>query len=60
VHNTNTHYPEPPTHPLKRPAGIAWLRCVNKLVEGTNLPRVPEDRLEAIIARDALGCLGLR
>ncbi len=35
------------------------LRQVNSVVEGTNLPRVPEDALEDIIQRDALELLGL-
>ena len=35
------------------------LHKVNKIVEGTNLPRVPEDKLEAIIYRDSLALLGL-
>jgi predicted TIM-barrel fold metal-dependent hydrolase len=39
---------------------IAALRGVNEIVEGTKLPRVPEDQIEAIITRDALALLGLR
>ena len=35
------------------------LRKVNEIVEGTNFPRVPEDKLEAIIYRDSLALLGL-
>ena len=35
------------------------LRNVNRIVEGTNLPRVPEDAIEEIIERDALPLLGL-
>lgn len=35
------------------------LRTVNDIVEGTNFPRVPEDKLEAIIYRDSLALLGL-
>ncbi|MDE2776489.1 MAG: amidohydrolase family protein [Chloroflexota bacterium] len=35
------------------------LRAVNEIVEGTNFPRVPEDKLEAIIYRDSLALLGL-
>ena len=38
---------------------IDGLRAVNRLVEGTNLPRVPEEAVEAIIHRDALALLGL-
>ncbi len=34
-------------------------RGVNRIVEGTNLPRIPEDEIEAIINRDALALLGL-
>ena len=35
------------------------LRAVNDIVAGTNFPRVPEDKLEAIIYRDSLALLGL-
>jgi uncharacterized protein len=35
------------------------LRRVNDMVEGTHLPRVPLDRIEALIHRDSLGLLGL-
>jgi len=35
------------------------LRKVNEIVDGTNFPRVPEDKLEAIIYRDSLALLGL-
>jgi predicted TIM-barrel fold metal-dependent hydrolase len=38
---------------------IEKLRDVNKIVEGTQLPRVPEEKIEAIIHRDALALLGL-
>jgi hypothetical protein len=38
---------------------IAALRQVNRLVEGTLLPRVPEEAIEQIIHRDALALLGL-
>ncbi|GIK41965.1 MAG: hypothetical protein BroJett011_57980 [Chloroflexota bacterium] len=38
---------------------IAALRQVNRLVEGTPLPRVPEEAIEQIIQRDALALLGL-
>jgi predicted TIM-barrel fold metal-dependent hydrolase len=38
---------------------IAKLRAVNEIVEGTKLPRVPDEAIEAIIHRDALGLLGL-
>ncbi|MCY4060852.1 MAG: amidohydrolase family protein [Chloroflexi bacterium] len=35
------------------------LRKVNEIVDGANFPRVPEDKLEAIIYRDSLALLGL-
>lgn len=35
------------------------LRAVNDLVEGTRLPRIPEEEIEGIIHRDALALLGL-
>lgn len=38
---------------------IAALRGVNDIVEGTRLPRVPEEQIEALIVRDALAALGL-
>ncbi len=38
---------------------IDGLRNVNRLVEGTHLPRIPEEKIEQIIHRDALGLLGL-
>lgn len=34
-------------------------RGVNRIVEGTHLPRIPEGEIEAIIHRDALKLLGL-
>ena len=39
---------------------IDHLRRVNEIVEGTNLPRVPAEKMEEIIHRDALSLLGLR
>jgi predicted TIM-barrel fold metal-dependent hydrolase len=39
---------------------IDMLRNVNGIVEGTRLPRVPEEAIEAIIHRDSLVLLGLR
>ena len=39
---------------------IDGLRRVNSIVEGTRLPRVPEEKIEQIIHRDALTLLGLR
>jgi hypothetical protein len=41
------------------PETIEALRRVNRLVEGTPLPRVPEEAIEQIIHRDALALLGL-
>jgi len=38
---------------------IAGLRAVNAPIEGTAMPRVPEEAVEAIIGRDALTLLGL-
>jgi hypothetical protein len=32
---------------------------VNAMVEGTNLPRIPPERIEALIHRDSLTLLGL-
>jgi hypothetical protein len=38
---------------------IEGTRRVNDILEGTKLPRVPEDEIEAIIHRDSLTLLGL-
>jgi predicted TIM-barrel fold metal-dependent hydrolase len=38
---------------------MAALRQVNKMVEGTNLPRIPEAKIEAMIHRDTLDLLGI-
>ncbi|GAA3941621.1 hypothetical protein GCM10023085_24100 [Actinomadura viridis] len=38
---------------------IAGLRGVNGILDGTRLPRVPEELIEQIIHADALGALGL-
>jgi predicted TIM-barrel fold metal-dependent hydrolase len=38
---------------------IGGLRRVNDIVEGTKLPRVPDEHLERIIEADALSALGL-
>lgn len=38
---------------------IDGLRDVNRITEGTGLPRVPEDQIEEIINRDPLPLLGL-
>lgn len=35
------------------------LRNINRIVEGTNLPRIPSDVIEGIIHRDSLRLLGL-
>jgi uncharacterized protein len=46
--------------PIATPAEtIAGTLRVNDVVEGTSLPRIPEDELEAIIYRDSLSLLGL-
>ncbi|THF77123.1 amidohydrolase family protein [Cohnella fermenti] len=37
----------------------AAFRNVNAIVDGTKLPRVPEEDIEAILARDTVGILGL-
>ncbi len=39
---------------------IAGLRSVNAIPAATGLPEIPEDVIEAIIHRDALGLLGIR
>ena len=47
-------------YPFTTPAStIDALRRVNEMVEGTNLPRIPVDRIEAMIHRDSLSLLGL-
>ena len=38
---------------------LAGLRNANALVEGTSLPRVPDDVIEGIIHRESLRLLGL-
>jgi hypothetical protein len=38
---------------------IDALRGVNDILEGTKLPHVPEDEIEALIHRDSLTLLGL-
>jgi len=38
---------------------IDGLRGVNQIVEGTRLPRIPEEAIEGIIFRDSLPLLGL-
>ncbi|WP_405057540.1 amidohydrolase family protein [Kribbella sp. NBC_01505] len=39
---------------------IAGLRTVNDMLEGTKLPRVPDEVIDGIIHADALGALGLK
>jgi predicted TIM-barrel fold metal-dependent hydrolase len=47
-------------YPFTTPSStIAALRGINDMVAGTQLPRIPLDRIEALIHRDALGLLGL-
>ena len=47
-------------YPVTTPQGtLDTLRAVNEMVEGTRFPRIPEEEIEAIIHRDALGLLGL-
>lgn len=47
-------------YPFTTPAStIEALRRVNDMVEGTRLPRIPIDEIEAMIARDALPLLNL-
>ena len=38
---------------------IQGLRSVNRIVEGTALPRVAEETIEGIVGRDAFDLLGL-
>ncbi len=46
--------------PVATPAEtLAGLRAVNAIVEGSRMPRVPEDKIEDIIHRDSLSLLGL-
>ena len=47
-------------YPLWTPQeGMDGLRKLNDQVEGTNLPRIPDEVVEAIINRDSLSLLGL-
>jgi uncharacterized protein len=47
-------------YPFTTPAStMEALTRVNDMVEGTSLPRVPLDRIQALIHRDSLGLLGL-
>lgn len=46
--------------PFTTPAdSVAELRRINRFTEGTALPRVPEEAIEAIIGRDGLAVLGI-
>ena len=38
---------------------VAGLRALNRMVEGTALPRLDEDQLETLIHRDGASVLGL-
>jgi uncharacterized protein len=40
-------------------ATINGLRSMNRMLEGTNLPRLDEKKIEAMIARDSLSLLGI-
>jgi hypothetical protein len=40
-------------------ATIDGLRAMNRMVEGTNLPRLDTDAIEALIHRDSFTILGL-
>jgi hypothetical protein len=40
-------------------ASLNGLRTINRVAEGTGLPRVPEEVIEGIIHRDTLALLGL-
>jgi predicted TIM-barrel fold metal-dependent hydrolase len=47
-------------YPFTTPAStLEALRHVNDLVQGTGLPRIPSERIDAMIQRDTLGLLGL-
>jgi uncharacterized protein len=47
-------------YPFTTPAStLEALRHVNDLVQGTSLPRIPSERIDAMIQRDTLGLLGL-
>ncbi|MCA9230464.1 MAG: amidohydrolase family protein, partial [Planctomycetales bacterium] len=41
-------------------ASIAGLRGLNQMVAGTNLPRLNEEQIEAMITRDTLRLIGLK
>jgi predicted TIM-barrel fold metal-dependent hydrolase len=47
-------------YPFTTPAStIAALKKVNEMAAGTNMPRIPEAKIEAMIHRDSLPLLGL-
>ncbi len=47
-------------YPFTTPAStMEALRKVNQMVEGTHLPRIPEEKIEAMIHRDTLDLLGI-
>jgi hypothetical protein len=41
-------------------ASIDGLRNLNRMLEGTALPRLNEEEIEALIRRDSLSLLGLK
>lgn len=46
--------------PFTKPAeSLKGVRNVNHIVEGTNLPRIPEEVIEGILNRDSLSILGI-
>jgi uncharacterized protein len=49
-----TDYPFTTIH-----ATLTGLRAMNRMLDGTALPRLDEAKIEAMIARDALALLGL-
>ena len=40
-------------------ATIDGMRNVNSIVEGTGMPRIPDEEIEGIINRDSLALLGI-
>jgi hypothetical protein len=47
-------------YPFTTPAStVEALGKVNRMVEGTNLPRIPEEAIQAMIHRDTLELLGM-
>jgi hypothetical protein len=41
-------------------ASLAGMRGLNGMLEGTRLPRLNMDEMEALFQRDSLGILGIR